>query len=202
MLPQNRDVTELKILIVDESSSRRVLIEDGLREAGLNNIRLVADMTGLLEKIYKFDPDVLIIDLGNPGREVLEQMFQVSRLVRLPIAMFVDESDGATIEAAINAGVSAYVVDGLRKERVRAVLEIAFARFRALEKLRLELEEAKNALKDRKTIEKAKGILMKTRGLDEEAAYAAMRRQAMSNGSRIVDVATALISTFELLHEK
>ena len=108
----------------------------------------------------------------NPSRDVLEQMFQVSRIVRRPIAMFVDQSDRATIEKAIDAGVSAYIVDGLKRERVRAILDMTISRFGAFERLRVELEETKSALKERKVIEKAKGILMKSRGLDEEAAYA------------------------------
>lgn len=201
-MPQSRDDTELKILVIDENPLRRAIIEEGLREAGLHEIKLVSDMNGLVEKIYSFDPDVLLIDLENPSRDVLEQMFQVSRLVRRPIAMFVDKSDGPTIDAAIDAGVSAYIVDGLRKERVRPILETTISRFRAFDRLRSELEETRSALKERKIIEKAKGILMKVRGLEEEAAYAALRRQAMSTGNRIADVAAALISTYNLLNDK
>ncbi|CFX15287.1 Two-component response regulator [Candidatus Filomicrobium marinum] len=201
-MPQSRDDTELKILVIDENPLRRAIIEEGLREAGQHEIKLVSDMNGLVEKIYSFDPDVLLIDLENPSRDVLEQMFQVSRLVRRPIAMFVDKSDGPTIDAAIDAGVSAYIVDGLRKERVRPILETTISRFRAFDRLRSELEETRSALKERKIIEKAKGILMKTRGLEEEAAYAALRRQAMSTGNRIADVAAALISTYNLLNDK
>jgi len=201
-LPQSRDDTELNILVIDENPLRSAIIEEGLREAGQHEIKLVSDMNGLVEKIYSFDPDVLLIDLENPSRDVLEQMFQVSRLVRRPIAMFVDKSDGPTIDAAIDAGVSAYIVDGLRKERVRPILETTISRFRAFDRLRSELEETRSALKERKIIEKAKGILMKTRGLEEEAAYAALRRQAMSTGNRIADVAAALISTYNLLNDK
>ncbi len=201
-MPQSRDDTELNILVIDENPLRSAIIEEGLREAGQHEIKLVSDMNGLVEKIYSFDPDVLLIDLENPSRDVLEQMFQVSRLVRRPIAMFVDKSDGPTIDAAIDAGVSAYIVDGLRKERVRPILETTISRFRAFDRLRSELEETRSALKERKIIEKAKGILMKTRGLEEEAAYAALRRQAMSTGNRIADVAAALISTYNLLNDK
>jgi len=128
-------------------------------------------------------------------------MFQVSRIVRRPIAMFVDQSDKATIEAAIDAGVSAYIVDGLVKERVRPILDLTISRFRVFDRLRCELEETKSALKDRKVIEKAKGILMKSRGLDEEAAYKLLRQAAMSKGKRIADVAEGLVSTFDLLKD-
>jgi two-component system, response regulator / RNA-binding antiterminator len=189
----------LKILVIDENPIRRAILEAGLKDAGFTDITLMGDTNGLLERIYTVDPDVIIIDLQNPSRDVLEQMFQVSRIVRRPIAMFVDQSDRATIEKAIDAGVSAYIVDGLKRERVRAILDMTISRFGAFERLRAELEETKSALKERKLIEKAKGILMKSRGLDEEAAYALLRRTAMSKGKRIGDIADSLVSAIDLL---
>jgi response regulator NasT len=191
----------LKILVIDETPIRRAILEAGLKEAGFANVTTLESANGLVEQIYKLDPDVVLIDLENPSRDVLEQMFQVSRAVRRPIAMFVEQSDKATIEAAIDAGVSAYIVDGLKKERVKPILEMTVSRFRAFDRLRTELEETKSALKERKVIEKAKGILMKNRGLDEDEAYALLRKTAMGQGKRLVDVAEGLISTFELLKE-
>ncbi len=193
--------TTLKILVIDETPIRRAILETGLKEAGFQNVTMLANATRLIDHIYTLDPDVILIDLDNPSRDVLEQMFQVSRVVRRPIAMFVETSDRATIEAAIEAGVSAYIVDGLKKERVRPILEMTISRFRAFERLRAELEQTKSALKERKVVEKAKGILMKSRGLDEEAAYALLRKTAMSQGKRIVDVAEGLVSSFDLLKE-
>ena len=189
----------LRILVIDENPIRRAILDAGLKDAGFTNIALLGDTQGLLDRIYAVDPDVIIIDLQNPSRDVLEQMFQVSRIVRRPIAMFVDQSDRATIEKAIDAGVSAYIVDGLKRERVRAILDMTISRFRAFERLRAELEETKSALRERKVIEKAKGILMKSRGLDEEAAYALLRRTAMSKGKRIGDIAESLVSAIDLL---
>jgi two-component system, response regulator / RNA-binding antiterminator len=191
----------LKILVIDENPIRRAILETGLKDAGFENVTVLADTTALLDRIYTVDPDVIIIDLENPSRDVLEQMFQVSRIVRRPIAMFVDQSDRATIAAAMEAGVSAYIVDGLKKERVRAILDMTISRFGVFDRLRSELEETKSALKNRKIIEKAKGILMKTRGLDEEAAYALLRRTAMSKGKRIADVAESLLNTIDLLKD-
>ena len=189
----------LRILVIDENPIRRAILDAGLKDAGFTNITLLSDTQGLLDRIYAVDPDVIIIDLQNPSRDVLEQMFQVSRIVRRPIAMFVDQSDRDTIEKAIDAGVSAYIVDGLKRERVRAILDMTISRFRAFERLRAELEETKSALRERKVIEKAKGILMKSRGLDEEAAYALLRRTAMSKGKRIGDIAESLVSAIDLL---
>ena len=188
-----------KILVIDENPIRRAILDAGLKDAGFSDITLLDDTHGLLERIYAVDPDVIIIDLQNPSRDVLEQMFQVSRIVRRPIAMFVDQSDRATIEKAIDAGVSAYIVDGLKRERVRAILDMTISRFGAFQRLRAELEETKSALKERKVIEKAKGILMKSRGLDEEAAYTLLRRTAMSKGKRIGDIAESLVSAIDLL---
>jgi len=199
-ISKNADTT-LKILVIDETPIRRAILEAGLKEAGFSNVTTLDSAAGLVEQIYAIDPDVVLIDLENPSRDILEQMFQVSRAVRRPIAMFVEKSDKATIEAAIDAGVSAYIVDGLKKERVRPILEMTVSRFRAFDRLRTELEETKSALKDRKVIEKAKGILMKSRGLDEAAAYALLRKTAMGQGKRLVEVAEGLVSTFNAVTE-
>jgi|SRR5680860_1037443 len=193
--------SDLKILVIDETPIRRAILETGLREAGFDNVTTLESANGLIEQIYRIDPDVILIDLENPSRDVLEQMFQVSRAVGRPIAMFVEQSDKATIEAAIDAGVSAYIVDGLKKERVKPILEMTVSRFRAFDRLRTELEETKSALKERKVVEKAKGILMKSRSLSEEEAYGLLRKTAMGQGKRLVDVAEGLISTFELLKD-
>ena len=191
----------LRILVIDENPIRRAILEAGLLEAGFANVKILTNMTGLIDQIYAVDPDVIVIDLENPSRDVLEQMFQVSRLVRRPIAMFVDQSDRATIDAAIDAGVSAYIVDGLKKERVRPILDMTISRFRAFDALRSELESTRSALKERKLIDRAKGILMKTKGLDEDAAYKLLRRTAMNQNRKIVEVAESLISAFDLLND-
>ena len=197
--PANTDDTQLKILVIDENPIRRAILETGLKDAGFGNVVVLDQTHALLDRIYKLDPDVVLIDLENPSRDVLEQMFQVSRIVRRPIAMFVDSADRTAIEAAIDAGVSAYIVDGLKRERVRPILEMTVTRFRAFERLRTELEATKGALADRKIIDKAKGLLMKARGLDEEAAYALLRQTAMNQNKRIADVAENLVNSFDLL---
>jgi len=189
----------LRILIVDQNVMRASVLEDGLREAGLTNIVVVRDMQNLMRKIVDNDPDVIFIDLENPNRDVLEQMFQVSRCVHRPIAMFVDRSDTDMIEKAVEAGVGAYVVDGLKKERVKSILDTAVSRYKAFSKLRDELERAKEALAERKIVERAKGILMKERGMTEEAAYALLRRAAMNENRRISEVAQSVITAARLL---
>ena len=128
------------IVVVDDNAIRALVIEEGLREAGHSRITIISEMRQLLRQIVDADPDVIFIDLENPNRDVLEQMFQVSRSVHRPVAMFVDQSDKASIEAAIDAGVSAYVVNGMRKERVRPILDMAIGRFNAFHRLREELD--------------------------------------------------------------
>jgi two-component system, response regulator / RNA-binding antiterminator len=189
----------LAILVIDENRIRASIIEAGLREAGHDNVTLVHDVTGLAKRIAGINPDVIVIDLENPNRDMLENMFQLSRAVRRPIAMFVDRSDRASIEAAVDAGVSAYVVDGLKQERVKPILDMAISRFNAFSRLTRELEEARSELEGRKVVERAKGILMKSRGLSEEAAYALLRKTAMNQNRKIAEIAQSLVTAAGLL---
>jgi two-component system, response regulator / RNA-binding antiterminator len=189
----------LKIVIVDESPIRAAILEDGLREAGFDHVMRIEETTNLLARVYALDPDVILIDLENPSRDVLEQMFQVSRIVKRPIAMFVDQSDSASIEAAVDAGVSAYIVDGLKKERVKSILDLCISRFNAFARLQNELDRTKTALEERKIIDRAKGILMKAKNLTEEEAYTLLRKTAMNEKKKIAEIAQSIITAAELL---
>ena len=188
-----------KIVIVDESPIRAAILEEGLREAGFTGVVHISEMQSLLARIYAVDPDIILIDLENPSRDVLEQMFQVSRAVRRPIAMFVDQSDAASIQASVDAGVSAYIVDGLKKERIKPILDLCVSRFNAFAKLQDELDRTKNALEERKVIDRAKGILMKLKGLTEEEAYVLMRSTAMREKKKIGEIAQSILTASELL---
>jgi two-component system, response regulator / RNA-binding antiterminator len=151
--------------------------------------------------IERLQPDVIVIDLENPNRDLLESMFQLSRSVKRPIAMFVDRSDKGMIEAAIDAGVSAYVVDGLRQERVKPILDMAISRFNAFSRMARELEEARSELEGRKVIDRAKGILMKSRGIGEDEAYRLLRKTAMSQNRKIAEIAQSLVLAAGLLED-
>jgi response regulator NasT len=188
-----------KIAIVDESPIRAAILEEGLREAGFTDVVRISEMQSLLSRIYAIDPDVIVIDLENPSRDILEQMFQVSRAVRRPIAMFVDQSDAASIQASVDAGVSAYIVDGLRKERLKPILDLCVSRFNAFSKLQDELDRTKSALEDRKVIDRAKGILMKLKGLTEDEAYVLLRSTAMREKKKIGEIAQSILTASELL---
>jgi response regulator NasT len=190
---------DLSILIIDENRLRASIIEDGLREAGHTRVTVIQSVNEAARRIAEIVPDVVMIDLENPDRDRLEHFFSLSKALRKPVAMFVDRSDTATIEAAVDAGVSAYIVDGLRKERVKPILDMAISRFNAFSRLTRELEEARSALEDRKIIDQAKAILMRSRNLSEADAYALLRRTAMNQNRKIVDIAQSLITAAGLL---
>jgi response regulator NasT len=184
----------LKIMIVDESPVRAAIIEEGLREAGFSDVVRVAETGNLLARIDAIEPDAILIDLENPSRDVLEQMFQVSRVVKRPVAMFVDQSDTASIQASVDAGVSAYIVGGLVKDRIKHVLDLSISRFNAFSRLQTELDLARTALEDRKVIDRAKGIVMKMKNLNEDDAFSLLRSTAMREKKKIVDIAQSILS--------
>ena len=189
----------MRIAIIDTSTTRAAIISDGLREAGLDDIVVIDGTLGMVAALEKAAPEVVLINLENPSRDVLEEFFAVSRALARPIAMFVDQSDAESTNAAVDAGVSAYIVDGLARHRIKPVIDLAIRRFQAFARLQAELHEARSALADRAAIDRAKAILMKRRGLDEPAAYAALRAHAMRSNRRIAEVAEALITSDALM---
>lgn len=198
-MSRSKITTDLTILIIDENAIRGSIIEEGLNEAGHLNVRVIHEMQGVARLIETMDPDVIIIDIENPNRDMMEHMFQLTRMISRPIAMFVDRSDTAAIEAAVDAGVSAYVVDGLKKERIKPILDMAVSRFNAFSRLQRELAEARSALEERKVIERAKGILMRMRGMSEEQAYALLRQTAMNEKKKLADIAQSVVTAAGML---
>lgn len=189
----------LKVAIVDEDAARAELVAEGLRAGGSVEVLTLGSTANLLRNLVAFDPDVVIIDLDDPGRDVLEQMFEIGRIVERPVAMFVDRAAEGDVERAVEAGVSAYVVDGLRPGRVRPIVNAAITRYRAFARLRTELDETRTALADRRDVERAKALLIERRGLDEDAAYRVLRDRAMKERRRIGDLARALIEADRML---
>jgi response regulator NasT len=190
---------DLAILIIDENKLRAAIIEAGLREAGHESVEVLHSVKDAARRIVESVPDVVVVDLENPARDQLEHIFSLSRALHKPIAMFVDKSDADAIGAAIEAGVSAYVVDGLRKDRVKPILDMAVLRFNAYARLKAELDEAKGALEERKVVDRAKAILMRQRNLSEADAYALLRTTAMNQNRRIVEIAQSLVTAAGLL---
>jgi two-component system, response regulator / RNA-binding antiterminator len=189
----------LSIIVVEKDRDRALMIVDGLRDAGDFDVMVIAEDTGLARRIVQRNPDLVLIDAGNPSRDVLEDLALATAPMDRPVAMFVDQTDGTLTRAAIEAGMSAYVVDGLRADRIKPILDAAIARFHMLQKMRLELAEARRALEDRKVIDRAKGVLMRARGIGEDEAYALLRKTAMDQGRKLAEVANALVMTADLL---
>ncbi|MCB2048790.1 MAG: ANTAR domain-containing protein [Novosphingobium sp.] len=192
----------MRVAIVDESAARASIIEEGLSALDGCEIFVIGERHGLLARIAEIGPDIVLMDLGNPSRDVLEEYFAVSRALDRPIAMFVDESDEESIAASVEAGVSAYVVDGLAAKRIRPLLDLAVRRFNAFARLQSDLDEVKGKLAERETIDRAKRILMDSRGFGEPQAYGEMRKAAMDQGRRIVDIAEAIVTAHELMGGK
>ncbi|MEQ8828350.1 MAG: ANTAR domain-containing protein [Alphaproteobacteria bacterium] len=195
----NAETCRLRIAVIEKDRDRAMMIVDGLREAGEYEVSVIGEESGFARRIEDLKPDVVLIDLENPSRDVLEGLALASTPLDRPVAIFVDRSDTQLTRAAIEAGVSAYIVDGLRKERIKPVLDAAIARFGMISRMRKELDATKAALAERKTIDRAKGILMRARGLSEEEAYTLLRRTAMDQGRKIGDVASAIVTAAELL---
>ncbi len=192
-------MNQLSIVVVEQDRDRASEIVDALKGIGLTNITVVSEPAGLARRIKQINPDVVLIDVSDPSRDMLEELTLASDPMSRPVAMFVDKDSEGLAKAAIEAGVSAYVVDGLSANRLRPVLDAAIARFNMFGRLRKELEQTKRALEERKVIDRAKGLLMKARALDEEAAYALLRRTAMDQGRKVADVAQALVTAADLL---
>lgn len=191
----------MRIAIIDTSTTRAAIISEGLRDAGLVDIIVIDSAGRLVAQLEAAAPEVVLINLENPSRDVLEEFFAVSRALARPIAMFVDQSDSEATAAAVDAGVSAYIVDGLSRPRIKPVLELAIRRFQAFARLQAELNEARSALADRATIDRAKAILMKRRAIDEPAAYGLLRAQAMRSNRRIAEIADAIVTSDALMGE-
>lgn len=192
----------MRIAIIDESASRAAVIREGLAMLEGCEIFVVTERRGLVAKIGEIAPDIVLMDLGNPSRDVLEEYFAVSRVLGRPIAMFVDESDEEAIAASVDAGVSSYVVDGLSAHRIRPILDLAVRRFNAFARLEADLAEAKGKLAEREVVDKAKRILMDSRSFTEPQAYSELRKTAMNQGKRIVDIAEAVVTAHQLMGGK
>lgn len=192
-------LTPIRVMIVDENAERAARIETSLRDNGCEVVASLMGRADLQATINETQPDVIVIDMECPDRDTLEDMSRISQHQPRPTVMFVDRSDSESIRAAVQAGVSAYVVGGLSPERVRPVLEVAIARFTEFQALRRELENARSSLEERKVIERAKGILMQRRGLDEDAAFRLLRKMAMDRKARLAAIAREVVAAAELL---
>jgi len=189
----------LKVMIIDHNPTRTVVLTEAVRELGHEVVANLGPDSDILREVHVQQPDVILIDMDLPDRDTLESMRLISTETPKPIVMFAEQSDSQTISEAISSGVSAYIVDGLNPKRLRPIMDVAIARFQEHQALKSELQTTRNQLAERKEIEKAKGIMMRAKGLDEPAAHAAMRKLAMDRNVRMIEVARMIISADELL---
>ncbi|WP_171172773.1 ANTAR domain-containing response regulator [Ruegeria sp. HKCCA0370] len=189
----------LTVVVVEQNQERAFAIVDALKEAGDVDVYVIGNVTGLARKIATHSPDIVLIDIDNPSRDMLEELTVASGPLERPVAMFVSSAAGGLAKAAVEAGVSAYVVDGLQAERIKPVIDTAIARFQVLRQMRTELAETRRALEERKVIDRAKGLLMKAKGVSEDEAYALLRKTAMNQNRRVAEVSEALVTASGLL---
>lgn len=189
----------LSVLVIDESRSRAGEICSGLALAGYQVAAILADAAGLTAEVERLQPDVILIDTDSPSRDTLEHLAAMHKDMPRPVIMFTQEDGQDTIRDAVKAGVSAYLVDGIDAKRIKPIVEVARASFQEYQALRKELDDVSKKLTDRKLVEKAKGVLMKARGLDEDGAYHALRKLAMERGQPMVAVARDVIDMAKLL---
>jgi len=190
----------LKVLLVDNTPGRASSLEQALREMPDVEVAcIVESAVELFDRVAEHKPDVVLIETDSPSRDVLEQLAAVSSSAPRPVVLFTGDAHDETIRSALRAGVSAYIVDGLSPGRLAPIMRIAMQRFEAEQALRAELEETRTRLEERKLVERAKGILMKQRGLSEDEAFTALRTHAMQRGLRLGDAARQLIDIASLL---
>ena len=189
----------LNVLVIDESRSRAGEICAGLALAGYRVAAILADADNLTSEVEKLQPDVILIDTESPSRDTLENLAVMNKDMPRPVVIFTHEDGQDAIRDAVKAGVSAYIVDGLDPKRIKPIVEVARARFEETQALRRELDEVSQKLSDRKLMDKAKGVLMQARGLDEDAAYHAIRKLAMERGQPMARIARDIIDMAKVL---
>lgn len=192
-------MSKLKVMLVDEQAERLTVVAEMLETVGCEVVASLTPEDDLLGQVAQVRPDVVIVDMDSPSRDTLESLRNVQSTIPRPMVMFSQDDDGETIRRAVDAGVSAYIVDGLKSSRVRPILDAAMARFEQYQALEQELHKTRDQLEGRKKVDKAKGILMKERNLSEDDAYALLRKTAMAQNKKITDIADTIISAVDLL---
>jgi two-component system, response regulator / RNA-binding antiterminator len=188
-----------RIVVVEPDESRARAMAEVLSADGGCRVVILSDTSGLARRIAELDPDVVLIDMADPSRDVIEELSVAAGPRDRAVALFAPGGDTDVMRAAIEAGVSAYVAEGVRPEALRPVIDLAIAQFGQMQRLRAELAATRRALEERKLVDRAKGILMRARGLTEDEAYALLRKTAMDQKRKLADVAAALVTAAGLL---
>ncbi len=191
--------TGLNVIIVDDDHGRSVILERALIDAGYQVVAKLNSRDNLLKQIEINQPDVIIVDLESPNRDTLESMHIVTEHNPKPIIMFTNDADNSMIGEAINAGVSAYIVDGFNESRIKPIMDVAIARFREFQAMRTELQQTRDTLEEHKVIDKAKYIIMQQKQCDENEAYTTLRTLSMENNRRLSEIAEQIVSITDAL---
>lgn len=184
----------LSVVLIDDNPTRADIVESGLRDAGYVLLIRLDGTFDLAARVGALNPDVIVVSIDSPSRDAIEDLRRTTEQQPRPIALFADRSDSVTIAAGMEAGVSAYVVKGLARDRVQPVVDVAVAHFNHYHSMREELDRARLSLVERKTVDRAKGLLMQQKGIAEEAAYKVLRKLAMDQNKRIGEVAQDLLT--------
>ena len=190
---------ELRVMLVDEDGERSRNLRGALTLAGYRVVAELQDSMDLPEAVTGLKPEIIIVAADSPSRDTLEHISVTTRNAPRPVVMFTQDGASASIRAAVRAGVSAYIVDGLAPERLQSILEVARARFEAHQEMAQKLADTERQLAERRDVEKAKGLLMKRRGLSEEEAHKELRNLAMQTGKTLAEVSETLVAAEHLL---
>jgi response regulator NasT len=188
-----------RVILVDDTPSRFALLEQALLDQGLIVACRLESAQSLIKNVEDYQPDIIIMHLVSPDRETLENMTALSQHNPKPIILFSADADSCIISQAIQAGAASYIIDDFKGHKIKPILDAALAHFHKYQALRKELQQTREQLADRKIIDKAKGLLMKTKGLDEDQAYHSMRKMAMDQSKSLADIAKNILSVMELL---
>lgn len=197
--PKNDPQKRVKVLLIDDREQRRDALEAELQAIGYEIVGISTRIDKLLFNVHELEPDVIIMDMDSPSRDALESLKHLKANMPKPVVMFADDDDGQIIRRSVEAGVSAYIVDGMQPGRVQSILHAAIARFEHFTALEQELHQTKSELEERKLIDRAKALIMQQRKLSEPEAYQALRKASMSSGLRVADVAQQVIQAADLL---
>lgn len=192
MMPKYASAS-LRVIIIDADAARRALLVENLVATGCQVFEYEAISLQTIDQLPGLKPDVIVIDVDSPDRDMLEHVCVISRNQPRPIVLFTDDEDETKIKQAIRAGVTSYVVKGIEPARIKPILQVAMTRFEEHETLKRDLADAQQQLAERKLIERAKGIVMKQKGVDEHVAYHLLRKLAMERNARMVDVAAQVV---------
>ncbi|MCB1750619.1 MAG: ANTAR domain-containing protein [Gammaproteobacteria bacterium] len=198
-MPKQKASKPLRVMLVDDRIDRREMLDIALQNIDCALVACTTSDSDLLSAVKTCDPDVILVDIEAPGRDILESLETVHSTVPRPMVMFSQDDNNQTIRRATQAGVSAYVVDGLQISRVRPIIDAAVARFQHFSLLETELKQARNQLAERKIIDKAKRIVMRRQDVSEEVAYKSMRKLAMDSNKKLSEVAQRVIAAEKLL---